>query len=63
MSEKQGKSNNLHPLQKLVVLHLAKNGPHTINKTANSIKHEYKATHVAFEALEEKGVIKKAKNT
>ena len=57
------KSDNLHPLQKLVVLHLSKSGPQTINKTASDIKHHYKPSYIAFKTLEKKGIIRKAKIT
>jgi hypothetical protein len=63
MSGNEEKSNHLHPLQKLIVLHLARYGPQTKNKAANDIKHSYKPSHVAFATLEKKGFIRKGKMT
>lgn len=63
MSMRKEKSNNLYPLQKLIVLHLSKSGPQTINKTAKDIKHHYKCSYIAFTTLGKKGIIRKAKIT
>jgi len=61
MSNKKEKSNHLPSLQKLIVLHLAKNGPQTINQTAKGTGHDYHPSHTAFKALEKKRIIEKGK--
>jgi hypothetical protein len=53
------KGEFLPPLQKRIVLHLAKNRPQTINETVKSLRGSYKSTWLAFNTLEEKQVIKK----
>jgi len=53
------KGNNLPPLQKRITLCLAEKGPQTINQTAKSISGHYKATWIAFNSLEKKGLIEK----
>ena len=60
MLKHKGKGNNLPPLQKRIVLHLAKNGAQTINETVKGLKGHYKSSWVAFNALEKKKLIKKA---
>jgi hypothetical protein len=59
MSIKKSKGNNLPPLQKRIVLHLAENGAQTINETVKGLKGHYKSSWIAFNSLEEKGLIKK----
>lgn len=59
MSIQENKGKILPPLQKRIVLHLAKNGAQTINKTAKGIKKQYKSSWTAFNTLEQKGLIKK----
>jgi len=59
MSTQKIKGNILPPLQKRIILHLAKNGAQTINKTAKGLKGHYKSSWTAFNALEQKGLIKK----
>jgi len=61
MPSKEEKSEHLRSLQKLIVLHLAKNGPQTINQTHNSTGHDYHPTHIAFKTLEKKGIVRKGK--
>jgi len=58
MSTQKIKGNILPPLQKRIILHLAKNGAQTINKTAKGLKGHYKSSWTAFNALEQKGLIK-----
>jgi len=50
---------NLPPLQKKIILCLAEHGPQTINECVAKIKHHYKATWIAFQSLEKKGLIQK----
>ena len=52
--------NTLPSLQKLIVLHLAKSKPQTINQTAKKIKKSYRPTWSAFKSLEKKKLIWKA---
>jgi hypothetical protein len=59
MSKYKMKGDNLPPLQKLIVLHLAESEPQTINQTAKSISKSYKPTWIAFNSLEKKKLIKK----
>jgi hypothetical protein len=59
ISKKEGKT--LPSLQKAIVLHLAKTGPQTINETVGKIEHSYKPSWIAFNALEEKGIVRKGK--
>jgi len=61
MSKHKKQSSLLPPLQRLIVLHLAKNGPQTINETVKKIKHSYKPSWIAFNSLEDKGIVKKGK--
>ncbi|MCS7123930.1 MAG: hypothetical protein NZ932_00720 [Candidatus Bathyarchaeota archaeon] len=58
MSKKQKRGNSLPRLQKKIILCLAKNGALTINECVKKIKHQYKATWIAFQSLKEKGIIK-----
>ena len=53
------KGDNLPSLQKLIVLHLARNKPQTMNETAKTISKHYKPTWIAFKSLERKQLIKK----
>lgn len=59
MSRLKFKSDNLHPLQKLIVLHLAENEPQTINQTVRALSKSYKPTWIAFHSLEKKKLIRK----
>jgi hypothetical protein len=59
MSTQKSKGNNLPPLQKRIVLHLAENGAQTINETVKKLEGHYKSSWIAFNALEQKGLIKK----
>lgn len=58
MSKRKNKSNSLHPLQRAIVLHLARNEPQTKNKTKKDLSKGYKSTWVAFNSLEKKNLIK-----
>lgn len=60
MSTQRAKRNNLPPLQKRIILHLARNGAQTINESVKGFKGHYKSSWIAFNALEQKGLIKKA---
>ncbi|MEJ5326974.1 MAG: hypothetical protein WHU54_01810 [Candidatus Bathyarchaeia archaeon] len=53
------KTESLPLLQKKIIIHLAENGPQTVNETVNKIEHHYKPTWIAFQSLERKGLIKK----
>ena len=53
------KGDILPPLQKKIVLALAKNEPKTINETVKVLKGNYKSSWIAFSKLEEKQLIKK----
>ena len=59
MSKAKAKSDNLPPLQKLIVLYFAKNKPKTINETVKALGKSYKPTWIAFNSLEEKKLIVK----
>jgi hypothetical protein len=59
MSIKENKGKILPPLQKRIILQLAKNGARTINKTAEEIKKQYKSSWTAFNTLKRKGLIRK----
>ena len=59
MSRASTKSNNLHSLQKLILLYLAENEPTTINGANEKLGKSYKPTHTAFKSLEKKKLIKK----
>jgi hypothetical protein len=64
MSKYKKKGNNLHPLQKKIVLYLSKNGPQNIHHTFMKMKTQsyepsYKPTNIAFHSLEEKGILTK----
>jgi hypothetical protein len=61
MSKHKRQGNTLPPLQKKIVLHLAKTGPQTINQTVKKIKHSYKPSWTAFNSLEKKGIVRKGK--
>jgi DNA-binding MarR family transcriptional regulator len=57
MSRTRARGNNLGPLQKDIILCLARNGPQDISETAKALHGHYKSTHVAFESLVQKGLI------
>ena len=66
ISSKKSKTSSFPPLQKRIILHLAQNKPKTINETAKEISKtkkgipkNYKSVWIAFQTLEEKGLIKK----
>jgi hypothetical protein len=59
MSKPKMKGDNLHPLQKLIVLHFAESEPQTINQTVKAISKSYKPTWIAFNSLEKKKLIRK----
>jgi hypothetical protein len=59
MLTQESKGNNLPPLQKRIILHLARNGPQTINETVKGLKGYYKSSWIAFNVLRRKGLIKK----
>ncbi|MEM2995447.1 MAG: hypothetical protein QXI91_05490 [Candidatus Bathyarchaeia archaeon] len=59
MSKKQKRGNSLPPLQRKIILCLAEHGALTINECVKIIKHHYKATWIAFNSLERKGLIQK----
>jgi hypothetical protein len=64
MSTQKTKRDNLPPLQKRIILYLAKHEPQTINETVKGIrsrqyKSSYKSSWTAFNSLEKKGLIKK----
>jgi hypothetical protein len=59
MLTQENKGNILPPLQKRIILHLAKNDAQTINMTAKGIKKQYKSSWTAFNTLKQKGLIKK----
>ena len=59
MSKSKTKSDNLHSLQKLIILHLAENEPQTINQTVKAISKSYKPTWIAFNSLEKKKLLAK----
>ena len=61
MSKHEKQSSILPPLQRTIVLHLAKTGPQTINETVKKIKHSYKPSWTAFHSLEKKGIVRKGK--
>ena len=52
--------DNLPPLQKLIVLNLAKNKSQTINETVKALSKSYKPTWTAFNSLEKKKLIIKS---
>jgi len=54
------RSDKLPPLQRLIILHLAKSEPQTINETVTAIEKSYKPTWSAFNSLEKKKLIGKA---
>lgn len=53
------KDDILPPLQKRIVIYLAETEPSTINETMKAMEGHYKSHWRAFDALEEKNVIKK----
>jgi len=59
MSTPRIKRKNFPPLQRRIILHLAKNDPQTINETKKGLKGHYKSTWIAFNVLKQKGLIKK----
>jgi len=60
MSKLNIKSDNLPPLQRLIVLHFAKSELQTINETVIALSKSYKPTWSAFNSLEKKKLIWKA---
>jgi len=59
MSIQKNKSHNLPPLQRRIILHLAKTRPQTINKIAINISRGYKSTWRAFNSLKDKRIVEK----
>jgi hypothetical protein len=59
MSNVEIKSDYLHSLQKLIILHLAKNEPQTINQSVEAISKSYKPSWIAFNSLENRKLIAK----
>lgn len=59
MSSVKVGGNNLHPLQRLIVLNFAESEPQTINETAKVLGKSYKPTWSAFNSLEKKKIIQK----
>ena len=59
MSTPKRRKKNFPPLQRRIILHLAKNDPQTINETKKGLKGHYKSTWIAFNVLKQKGLIKK----
>ncbi|NLE05044.1 MAG: hypothetical protein GX638_09625 [Crenarchaeota archaeon] len=53
------KSDNLPSLQKLIIIHLSKNSPQTINETVNALSKSYKPVWMAFNSLQKKKLIRK----
>lgn len=47
------------PLQKGIILYLARTKPQTINETAKGISKDYKSSWIAFQKLEKKKLVKK----
>jgi len=61
MSKQEVKSNILPPLQKRIILHLAKSGAQTINETdkaVSGLEGHYKSSYTALKTLEEKKLVK-----
>jgi hypothetical protein len=58
ISFKPAKDDILPPLQKRIVLHLAKSSPQTVNETVKAINGSYKSSWIAFNSLKEKKAIK-----
>jgi len=59
MSKPQAKRNSFPPLQKRIILYLAQSEPQTINETKKGIRGHYKSSWIAFNALGQKGLVKK----
>lgn len=59
MSILKGRKKNFPPLQRRIILHLAKKDPQTINETKRGLRGHYKSTWIAFNVLKQKGLIKK----
>jgi hypothetical protein len=57
MSFPSDKSDILPPLQKRLVLFLAKNDPQTVNEVVKSLKGSYKSFWTAFNSLKEKQLV------
>lgn len=57
MSTNKVKGDSFPPVQKQIILSLAKNGPQNINKTSNDIHKQYKSTHTALKTLIRKGFL------
>lgn len=58
MSKLRRIGNNFPPLQRRIILHLARTKPQDINETKEGIKGHYKSTWLAFNTLKKKGFIK-----
>ncbi|TRZ52157.1 MAG: hypothetical protein D4S01_03400 [Dehalococcoidia bacterium] len=59
MSMLKIKGDKLPPLQRLIILHLAKSEPQTINETVKALSKSYKPTWSAFNSLQGKKLIGK----
>lgn len=59
MSFRLAKGDVLPPLQKRIVLYLARSEPQTINETMKALNGSYKSFWVAFDSLDKKQMIKK----
>lgn len=59
MSKQKWESHILPPLQRDIILYLAKEGSQTKNKIASGVSRSYKPTWTAFKNLEVKKLIKK----
>jgi hypothetical protein len=58
MSKKKSESHILPPLQRKIILHLAKEGAQTKNEIASGVSTSYKPTWTAFNSLQKKKLIK-----
>jgi hypothetical protein len=59
MSTPEDRRNSFPPLQRRIILDLAKNDAQTINETVKGLNGHYKSSWIAFNTLEQKGLIKK----
>lgn len=57
MSKPKQERHNFPEVQKLIVLHLAKSEPQTINKIKKGIGKDYKSTHEALTSLKQKNLV------
>jgi predicted transcriptional regulator len=60
MSKTQSRSDNLHSLQKRIILHLAENEPQTQNEIAEATSKSYKPAWTAIKSLQKRKLIGKA---